>query len=168
MTASEDWPWDDEEEFIIVPDEGNEDMPDGYDPYETDVEFGYGGAQATIWDGINNDFDVTNQVSGSFTDVSGGYVSFGDIRNNTRTVRCSIQPAILDSYKGIAINSPRIHINTNFQNDYTVSSAKLDVGSYTGLTGYLRAMVNLRVTQEDGPMWVVKNIPFINGLCVMR
>lgn len=163
-----DWPWDDEEEIIVVPDDGNDEMPFDYDPYLQDVEYGYDGVQATIWNGINNNFITTNDFRNTFTELVGGFVSFGEISyDNIRTVRCSIQPTILDTYTGITINSPYIHINTNFENDYRTSSAKLDIGSYTGLTGYLRAMVELRVTQSDGPMWVIKNIPFINGICVM-
>jgi len=160
-----DWP-DDEEHYIIVPDYPNEDMPDDFNPYTTIVDFGYGGSEIIYWHGINQETTATNRTDGIFTYLNGGYVSFGETVGGVRTTRSSIQPTTIDSYPGIAIDSPKVDINARLPSNYQEYHSQIEVGSDIGLTGYLKAIVAIRGTQEEGPQWIIYNIPFINGICV--
>ena len=166
----DDWPEppydEDEEDFIIIPDYETEDMPDDYDPYLVEEDWGYGGNVVIYWNAINRELEPVNRIDGIYTDIHGGYVSFGEERNNTRTVRCSIQPTKVDGYAGIAIDSPKLDVNAELPTNYTDFHSQIEVGSDVGLTGYLKAVVAIRATQSDGPEWIVYNIPFVNGICV--
>lgn len=123
------------------------------------------------------DAGVTEK-SRSYTEIDAGMIKFGyrDVNSLTRTLKYTLAPSTYQSgsstYYGIACSAQRIKIAPDLV--ITRSNLPLDTGfrcdwgSETPASMTATFVTQVNISRQYGVDWVVEDIPFKNGLCVVR